>query len=100
MSDELRRQSQREAPADLKLAVRAEIEARREVALSKTAPWDTTLLNGNVLATDGKKMSKSLGNIISPAELQRDYPVDAIRQWAAMSGAMAKDRATTATVIL
>ncbi|MFH2100462.1 MAG: valine--tRNA ligase [Candidatus Micrarchaeota archaeon] len=65
---------------------------RSGVALSKIAPWDTILLNGNVLATDGKKMSKSLGNIISPAELQRDYPVDSIRQWAAMSGAMAKDR--------
>jgi len=65
---------------------------RSGVAISKTAPWETLLLNGNVLATDGKKMSKSLGNIISPAELQRDYPIDAIRQWAAMSGAMAKDR--------
>jgi valyl-tRNA synthetase len=65
---------------------------RSGVALTKMPPFETILLNGNVLAPDGKKMSKSLGNIISPAELQRDYPVDAIRQWAAMSGAMAKDR--------
>ncbi len=65
---------------------------RSGVALTGTKPWDEILLNGNVLAPDGKKMSKSLGNIISPAELLRDYPVDAIRQWAAMSGAMAKDR--------
>jgi valyl-tRNA synthetase len=65
---------------------------RSGVALTGEKPWDEILLNGNVLAPDGKKMSKSLGNIISPAELLRDYPVDAVRQWAAMSGAMAKDR--------
>lgn len=65
---------------------------RSGVALTGKKPWDEILLNGNVLAPDGKKMSKSLGNIISPAELLRNYPVDAIRQWAAMSGAMAKDR--------
>jgi len=50
------------------------------------------LLNGNVLAPDGKKMSKSLGNIIAPDKLIDDYSADAVRQWAALSGAMAKDR--------
>ncbi|HIH23068.1 TPA: valine--tRNA ligase, partial [Candidatus Micrarchaeota archaeon] len=65
---------------------------RSGVGLTGTPPWETILLNGNVLAPDGKKMSKSLGNIISPTDLQRDYPIDAIRQWAALSGAMAKDR--------
>lgn len=65
---------------------------RSGVALTNKPPWNEILLNGNVLAPDGKKMSKSLGNVISPAELLRDYPADAIRQWAALSGAMAKDR--------
>jgi valyl-tRNA synthetase len=65
---------------------------RSGVALTGLPPWKEILLNGNVLAPDGKKMSKSLGNIISPSELVREYPVDAIRQWAALSGAMAKDR--------
>ncbi len=60
--------------------------------LTGKPPFRTILLNGNVLAPDGKKMSKSLGNVISPSELKEQYPVDAIRQWAAMSGAMAKDR--------
>lgn len=65
---------------------------RSGVSLTGMAPWKEILLNGNVLAPDGKKMSKSLGNIISPAELQKEYPTDAVRQWAAMSGAMARDR--------
>jgi valyl-tRNA synthetase len=65
---------------------------RSGVALTGVPPWKQILLNGNVLATDGKKMSKSLGNIVSPSDLLRDYPADAIRQWAALSGAMAKDR--------
>jgi len=65
---------------------------RSGVALTGVAPWKEILLNGNVLAPDGKKMSKSIGNIISPAELLKDYQADAVRQWSAMSGAMAKDR--------
>ena len=65
---------------------------RSGVGLTGKAPWKEILLNGNVLAPDGKKMSKSLGNIIAPAELLKEYPTDAIRQWAALSGAMAKDR--------
>ncbi len=65
---------------------------RSGVSLTGMHPWHEILLNGNVLAPDGKKMSKSLGNIVSPSDLLRDYPTDAIRQWAALSGAMAKDR--------
>ena len=65
---------------------------RSGVGITGKKPWENILLNGNVLAPDGKKMSKSLGNIISPTQLQQEYPTDAVRQWAAMSGAMAKDR--------
>jgi valyl-tRNA synthetase len=60
--------------------------------LTGQAPFREILLNGNVLAPDGKKMSKSLGNIIAPDKLLTDYSADAVRQWAALSGAMAKDR--------
>jgi len=60
--------------------------------LTGKPPFKEILLNGNVLAPDGKKMSKSLGNIISPDKLLSDYSADAVRQWAALSGAMAKDR--------
>jgi valyl-tRNA synthetase len=65
---------------------------RSGVCLTGKKPWEEILLNGNVLAPDGKKMSKSLGNIIDPSDLMKEYPADSIRGWAAMSGAMAKDR--------
>ncbi|MEM4554691.1 MAG: valine--tRNA ligase [Candidatus Anstonellaceae archaeon] len=60
--------------------------------LTGTPPFKDILLNGNVLAPDGKKMSKSLGNIIAPDKLIDQYSADAVRQWAALAGAMAKDR--------
>jgi valyl-tRNA synthetase len=60
--------------------------------LTSKAPFKELLLNGNVLAPDGKKMSKSLGNIIAPDKLIEQYGADSIRIWAALSGAMAKDR--------
>jgi valyl-tRNA synthetase len=60
--------------------------------LTGKPPFGEILLNGNVLAPDGKKMSKSLGNIIAPDKLIADYSADAVRQWSALSGAMAKDR--------
>ncbi|MEM3372639.1 MAG: valine--tRNA ligase [Candidatus Anstonellales archaeon] len=60
--------------------------------LTGKACFKELLINGNVLAPDGKKMSKSLGNVIEPDELLKQYQADAIRQWAALSGAMAKDR--------
>lgn len=64
----------------------------RCLQLTGKAPFETLLINGNVLGTDGKKMSKSLGNYEDPAVLLAKYPSDALRQWAAMSGAFAKDR--------
>jgi len=60
--------------------------------LTGKVPFREILLNGNVLAPDGKKMSKSLGNIIEPDKLLTDYSADAVRTWSALSGAMAKDR--------
>ncbi|MDO8340070.1 MAG: valine--tRNA ligase [Candidatus Burarchaeum sp.] len=64
----------------------------RSLMLTGKAPFHELLLNGNVLAPDGKKMSKSLGNIIAPDELIEKYSADAIRQWVALSGALARDR--------
>ncbi len=60
--------------------------------LTGKTPFKEILLNGNVLAPDGTKMSKSKKNEIEPNELLDEYSADALRQWAALSGAMTKDK--------
>ena len=42
-------------------------------------PFTTIYLHGLVTAKDGKKMSKSKGNVISPLELSDKYGTDALR---------------------
>lgn len=42
-------------------------------------PFSTIYLHGIVTARDGKKMSKSRGNVISPLELTKKYGTDALR---------------------
>jgi len=48
-------------------------------------PFDQVMINGMVLDENRVKMSKSLGNIVSPDEVLEQYPVDAARYWAAGS---------------
>lgn len=64
----------------------------RTMMLTGKPPFKQLLLNGNVLGPDGKKMSKSLGNVIDPLELVEKYSADAVRIWVAMSGAATRDR--------
>ncbi len=42
-------------------------------------PFETVYLHGLVRAEDGRKMSKSLGNVLDPLDLVRDYGLDAMR---------------------
>src|SRR3989344_397532 len=42
-------------------------------------PFSTVYLHGIVTAKDGRKMSKSKGNVISPLELSQKYGTDALR---------------------
>ncbi len=42
-------------------------------------PFSTVYLHGLVVAKDGKKMSKSRGNVMSPLELSAKYGTDALR---------------------
>ncbi|MDR6510604.1 isoleucyl-tRNA synthetase [Novosphingobium capsulatum] len=46
------------------------------------APYDAVLTHGFTMDAKGLKMSKSLGNTISPLDLMRDYGADILRLWA------------------
>ncbi|ELY53670.1 valine--tRNA ligase [Natronolimnohabitans innermongolicus] len=46
-------------------------------------PFDATMINGHVLDENREKMSKSKGNVVEPDEVLSEYPVDAVRFWAA-----------------
>jgi valyl-tRNA synthetase len=63
----------------------------RSMAIQGKRPWDSILINGMVLGEDGHKMSKSLGNVISPEEVIKDYSADSFRQWAAIGGSPGSD---------
>ena len=47
------------------------------------APYDGVLTHGFVMAGDGRKMSKSLGNVISPIEVAKKNGIEILRLWAA-----------------
>lgn len=48
-------------------------------------PFDSVMVNGMVLDENRQKMSKSVGNVVSPSEVKAKFPVDAARFWAAGS---------------
>jgi len=45
------------------------------------APYEAVLTHGFVMAEDGQKMSKSLGNIVSPQNVIDQYGADILRLW-------------------
>lgn len=47
--------------------------------LGKGAPYKNVICLGHILDADGKKMSKSLGNIVEPNEVIDTYGADAVR---------------------
>ena len=46
-----------------------------------TAPYKTVLTHGFVVDGQGCKMSKSLGNVIAPEEIIRQYGAEILRLW-------------------
>ena len=45
------------------------------------APYDAVLTHGFVMGEDGQKMSKSLGNIVSPKDVVDQHGADILRLW-------------------
>jgi isoleucyl-tRNA synthetase len=48
-------------------------------------PFRAVLTHGFVVDAEGRKMSKSLGNVISPFDIIKDYGADILRMWVASS---------------
>jgi isoleucyl-tRNA synthetase len=49
------------------------------------APFKAVLTDGFVMDEHGRKMSKSLGNVVAPEEVAKQYGVDILRLWVMMS---------------
>jgi len=63
----------------------------RHIALFNEKPYKSCLINGMVLGSDGRKMSKSLKNYVVAPDVLNEYGTDAARQWAASGGATGSD---------
>ncbi|MBI2033184.1 MAG: valine--tRNA ligase [Candidatus Levybacteria bacterium] len=59
--------------------------------LTGEKPFENVYLHGIVRALDGRKMSKSLGNVINPEEYIEQYGVDALRMGLISGTANGKD---------
>jgi len=55
------------------------------VATRNQAPYRSVLTHGWVVDGEGKKMSKSLGNVIAPQEIIKNYGADILRLWVSSS---------------
>jgi isoleucyl-tRNA synthetase len=55
------------------------------VATRGVAPYKAVLTHGFVIDEEGRKMSKSLGNVIDPQEMIKQFGADVLRLWVASS---------------
>lgn len=62
------------------------------VAINGTAPYKSVLSQGFVLDGQGRKMSKSIGNVIDPNKVIKQMGADLIRLWVASVDAQADVR--------
>jgi isoleucyl-tRNA synthetase len=53
------------------------------VVTHDAAPYRAVLVHGHVLDAEGRKMSKSQGNAVSPMDMTARYGADVLRLWAA-----------------
>ncbi len=54
---------------------------KTSIAMNGVAPYRQVLTHGFTVDADGRKMSKSLGNTISPQEIFAEYGADILRLW-------------------
>lgn len=87
----LKRQSEEYFPADLYLEGSDQHRGwfqsslKTSVAINDCAPYKTVLTHGFTVDADGKKMSKSLGNVIAPQKVFKSLGADILRLWVASS---------------
>jgi isoleucyl-tRNA synthetase len=55
------------------------------ICIDELPPFKSVLTHGFVVDGEGRKMSKSLGNVISPQDIIKDYGADILRLWVASS---------------
>ena len=56
---------------------------KTSMAINGCAPYKTVLTHGFTVDAKGYKMSKSLGNVISPVDIMKQYGADILRLWIA-----------------
>ena len=58
---------------------------KTSVAINDCAPYKTVLTHGFTVDAEGRKMSKSLGNVIAPQKIFKTLGADILRLWVASS---------------
>jgi len=53
-------------------------------------PFESVWIHQHIVDTQGRKMSKSVGNIIDPKEILRQHGAESFRFWAALEGNLAE----------
>jgi len=68
------------------------------IGFAKKAPYDSVLTHGFLVDGNGRKMSKSLGNVVDPLKVIEKYGADVLRLWV-ISGDYASDIAVSQEIL-